>query len=618
MAMLEDSEQAWPRALLLAERQAAGWRPDGEPALGLLGRWRAQPLADPDLWRRALRSRGLDDEQFLRLISPGAVSAPAPPWAAAFAALWQAPVIPPPPGPPRFSTLLAPLIDHSLRRLRAAVARLEPAPDLLGQPDLALGGLAEDLAGRLAALAGPTLVLELNIARLRGQLRGASGDERFADFIAAHADPRRSAALLGQYPVLVRGLIEEAELWLAAAERLLRHLCADWPDLRASLLAGRDPGALEAIDRSLGDRHRGGQSVALLRFASGDRLVYKPRSLAAEQHFQDLLGWANDRGFDPPLRRIALLERGDHGWMEFCAQAPCSSAAELGRFYRRQGGFLALLYLLEGTDIHLENIIAAGEHPLLIDLEGLFQPRRSAPGQAPTDATVLRVGLLPRRADPDAPAGPDLSGLAGAGGQLTAQPVASWAAIRTDTMYLDYARQPIPGGPNLPSLNGAAVNPAEFGAELVAGFRAMYRLLSEQRAALLDAAGPLGRFAGAEVRVLLRPSQSYALLLQRSLHPNLMRDAAERERLFDYLWAGLAEQPALDAVIPAERADLWQGDIPLFSTTPASLVARDSRGAAIAGLWPTASLELVRGRLADLSPADCDRQCQLIRESLAG
>ena len=31
--------------------------------------------------------------------------------------------------------------------------------------------------------------------------------------------------------------------------------------------------------------------------------------------------------------------------------------------------------LLEATDLHYENLIAAGEHPMLLDLEALFHPR---------------------------------------------------------------------------------------------------------------------------------------------------------------------------------------------------------------------------------------------------
>ena len=38
------------------------------------------------------------------------------------------------------------------------------------------------------------------------------------------------------------------------------------------------------------------------------------------------------------------------------------------RFYERQGGYLALLYMLQATDFHHENLIAAGEHPVLLDL----------------------------------------------------------------------------------------------------------------------------------------------------------------------------------------------------------------------------------------------------------
>src|SRR5690606_9751936 len=121
--------------------------------------------------------------------------------------------------------------------------------------------------------------------------------------------------------------------------------------------------------------------------------------------FQRLLTWLNARGAEPVFRTLEVLDRGDHGWVEFVSPAACGSEEEVGRFYRRQGGYLALLHLLEATDFHYENLIAAGEHPVLVDLETLFHPgvegselQRSEErvGLAIQD-TVLRVGLLPHR-----------------------------------------------------------------------------------------------------------------------------------------------------------------------------------------------------------------------------
>src|SRR4029079_14101787 len=173
-----------------------------------------------------------------------------------------------------------------------------------------------------------------------------------------------------------------------------------------------------------GDKRRGGQSVLIASFRSGLGVVYKPRALGVDAHVQELLAWLNARGDHPPFRTLTVLDRGTYGWVEFVAAAACTSRDEVRRFYERQGGYLALLYALEATDFHGENLIAAGEHPVLVDLESLFHPRlnaRDASGPLASGAprvmahSVLRVGLLPQRvwvgADSD---GIELSGLGGA------------------------------------------------------------------------------------------------------------------------------------------------------------------------------------------------------------
>ena len=133
---------------------------------------------------------------------------------------------------------------------------------------------------------------------------------------------------------------------------------------------------LVSLDDSKGDQHRDGRSVLIATFNSGFRIVYKPRPLAVAMHFQELLNWLNDRGAEPPLRTIRILDRGAYGWIEFIAPQGCGSGDEVRRFYARQGEYLALLYALEATDFHYENVIAVGEHPILVDLE-TFSSRAS-------------------------------------------------------------------------------------------------------------------------------------------------------------------------------------------------------------------------------------------------
>src|SRR5262249_13080807 len=162
-------------------------------------------------------------------------------------------------------------------------------------------------------------------------------------------------------------------------------------------------------------------------------------------------------------------------------------------FYRRQGAYLALLYALEATDFHNENLIAAGEHPVLIDLESLFHPRAGgqdlSAAEDPISQTmsysVLRVLLLPGRIFGGGESeGIDISGLGGAGGQLSPKATPDLEASGTDEMHFVRRRQRLPGSQNRPNLNGAEVDPLEYTEVLVAGFGDMYRLLLRHREAL--------------------------------------------------------------------------------------------------------------------------------------
>src|SRR5258708_38772904 len=91
----------------------------------------------------------------------------------------------------------------------------------------------------------------------------------------------------------------------------------------------------------------------------------------------------------------------------------------------------------------------------------------------------------------------------------------------------------------------------------------------QPRQALLTEIVP--RFARDEVRCLLRPTRAYGMLLERSFHPNVLRDALDRACYFDRLWVGVECRPYFPKIIAAERWDLLAGDIPLFTTR------RDSR-----------------------------------------
>jgi len=607
-----------------------------------LARFRLQQWRDLSAFRsggalaRRLADEGLDESSFERLLAEPAEAVGArlpetPKWLTELAEAFSGP---PPAGEPLplppglrddpvagFLELLRPLIERARGRLRAGIAtiRRETGPPF--SPEEAERLATEPLAYRLLPVLARTLVLELNVARVQGLLAGETAKERFAAFVERLRQPETALGILNEYPVLARLAAEELDAWVEVSLELFERLAGDWPVLVATFFDGRDPGALTACDGGAGDRHRGGRAVRILEFASGAKLVYKPRPMAVDAHFQALLAWVESLDADLSFRRLTVLDRGGYGWMEHVAAACCATEGEVALYHRRLGGLLALLYALEATDCHYENLIAAGDQPVVVDLESLFHPRWEIEDSARPDErlagealgeSVLRIGLLPFQVG-EGEGAVDLSGVASVAGQPSPQPVIQWRGVGTDEMRVIRERVTMEGASNRPSLAGREVQAAEFTGEMAAGFSTVYRLLRDHRAELLDR---LERFAGDPVRAVLRATRIYGLLLSESFHPDALRDALDRDLVFDRLWIGIDDQPVVARAIPAEHRDLRAGDIPAFLARPDSLDLWTSRGELIPGFFREPSLATARRRIEGLGEEDLRHQLTLLRLSL--
>ncbi|WP_376793646.1 type 2 lanthipeptide synthetase LanM family protein [Thermogemmatispora sp.] len=516
-----------------------------------------------------------------------------------------------------------PLIRRARHKLASGLHELaQGAPFFSFDEEKVLDLLACNIPGLLLPAVSRAIVLELHVARVQGRLQGATSEERFQYFLERLSEREATLDFLQEYVVLARLVTETLERWVSRSLELLERLARDWPLICATFLPQGEAGSLCEIHQGAGDLHRNGQSVMLLRWDSGFRLVYKPRSLAIDCHFQELLAWLNERGFTPPLRTLKVLDRGPYGWVEFVQARQCCSREEIERFYLRQGAYLALLYALEASDFHAENIIASGEYPMLIDLETLFLPQinpevlqaQGAPGLEAIGHSVLRVGLLPQRLWSNQEGeGIDMSGLGGQPGQLSPRPVPTWKGTGTDEMRLTNERVELPVKENRPRLNDQDINVLDYSQSVIEGFTRAYRLLMAERSELLETYLP--RFADVEVRCVLRPTRIYTQLLVDSLHPNVLRDALDRDRLFDRLWATTERLPYLVPLIPAERRDLWRGDVPVFTTTAASTDLFTSEGERLPAFFCEPGLAVVRRRLAELSEQDLEKQLWIIRAS---
>ncbi|HET8798368.1 MAG TPA: type 2 lanthipeptide synthetase LanM family protein [Thermoanaerobaculia bacterium] len=612
---------------------SAGANIDTDAAAKRLARWKSSGAFPrlPELWREKLDAAGIAEEELRSLLGQTeeqiAAECDAPPWLVVLAEAYGE-TAPPFPWPAsadlqrcRFLPLLEPLVWQFSRRIetetRAILARHPAAPFTESIARV----FAAHLPDQLAALLNRALVVEMHVLKLEERLHGETPEERFESFLEQLRVPEYALEILERYPVLARQAVLRLESWASAAIELLDRLAQD-ADAIARCFEGAAPlGQLRDVYGGLSDLHRGGRSVAILLFDSGFELVYKPKSLALEAAFQQLLGWINDRGFEPSFRLTGVLDRGEYGWMERVWTAPCENEAALRRFLERQGGFLALLYALDGTDFHHENLLACGEHPILIDLETLFQPWlnaknlldvESAPG-APLRNTVLRPNLLPERWYGDREhAGVDLSGLTATDGQLTPRPMLAATDSGLDSMRMERRRMHIPAGESRARVEGRDLAPEELAPWIEEGFRRMYALLMDHREALI---GQLAAFAECEMRILFRTTMSYGTVMLESLHPHALGNALDRDRLFDTLWTAAVRRPYLRRLFAAESRDLHRGDIPLFVSRPGSRDALHWSGERFADFFEESGLDRVTEKVRALSGRDLERQAAVIRDT---
>lgn len=266
--------------------------------------------------------------------------------------------------------------------------------ELLQKEDCAeFGALVPRLAAQLADRLGEALepCFGLRAAALREAARALQVPS--SDRGCAERDVEYWANFLDQLPVLKRLAENLVADWQRNTVELARRFRRDRAAIERRLLPSA-PGRLIDVEINLSDPHRGGRRVAAMHFENG-AVIYKPRNGGGESDWFRLLGWLNQLGFRPEQKVLKLIRRHNYLWVEYASAAPCQSENAAHRYFRRLGGMICLSHLLSAADCHFENVIAAGEYPVLVDAEILCRrSRRSKEGRDLRPEGILDTGWL--------------------------------------------------------------------------------------------------------------------------------------------------------------------------------------------------------------------------------
>jgi type 2 lantibiotic biosynthesis protein LanM len=107
------------------------------------------------------------------------------------------------------------------------------------------------------------------------------------------------------------------------------------------------------------------------------------------------------------------------------------------------------------------------------------------------------------------------------------------------------------------------------------------------------------------------------VLLDGCYHPDVLRDAFDRDLLLNQLWIHLKHNPKLGKIILMEIEDLQKGDIPIFTTYPASHGIWSSSRVHAKNFFDESGMTLVRKLVQGMSENDLQKQLWITRASLA-
>ena len=478
------------------------------------------------------------------------------------------------------------------------------------------------IGSQLLNQASRSIVLEMHISKLKDELYGSTAEERFQSFIREKAV--NSAELMKfyeEYAVLTRILILRSEFFLENINLTVTRYVEDFDSLFNTF--GLEGHELDSIEFGLGDTHQKGKTVGKFVYKNGKTIIYKPKGLSISLKYHELLDWIAERAKFPTLAPYQILDFGTHGWEECVLYSSCLTQQEVKHYYQRFGVLLGLMHSIKGADFHLENIIAGGDTPYIIDHETLFHqsPGLDFPESVEVDLkyeqanSVVGTGLLPIAMFKNAEGkGIDLSALNGKEQDLPFK-VLKLENAMTDDMKFSMQPERFRGANNLPTLNGEGIDAADYLEDILIGFENIFNFFMDHKDELLNSGGPIEAFRNEKIRVVARATQQYFNFLNESSHPDYMRDALYLENLYDRLWF----YPYLDKrIVPHEILDLMAGDIPFFTSLVDSTDLYSSTGEKIDHVFSQSGYEIVVDRIRKYDSEELQTQLGWIKTSLVG
>ncbi|MFG2226069.1 type 2 lanthipeptide synthetase LanM family protein [Streptomyces sp. NPDC048644] len=481
---------------------------------------------------------------------------------------------------------------------------------LFGDTDAITLQLLTRVENRLRITCTRSLVAAVNAASASEQLTGDTGNARYLDFVTTFTAER-----LGEtFPLLRSSVGHLIRNSAAAFDELCARLTADRQAIAEAFRIAPDD-AVTSIGQADGDAHAHGRSVSILTFASGARLVYKPRDISCEAAYEEIVAHVNrEAGTSLPAARA--LDRGGYGYVEYIQAEDVSDISP--QFMKWCGELAAVFHLLDARDMHFENIVATRRGPVPVDLETLLHPARVHVGPRPEAdgnaydviaRSLYGIGILPLvMAGKEEGSGHVDLGFLGGENKGTS-PFKGLVFENPFTDKIKVVLRAEESGQRSTVVQTAGEADIHHLAEQMAdGFAATARALTRG----LDAwAAHLTRLAGGmRVRYVHNPTALYAQSLRMAASAAAMAAPATSLGLLKRI--AITSKTSHRGIIVAELKQMAERDVPYFAADATDTVLYDADGDDTGARLPETPLARALAKAAELDETVIEQQLTLL------
>ncbi|MFE3574536.1 type 2 lanthipeptide synthetase LanM [Lysinibacillus sp. NPDC059133] len=396
---------------------------------------------------------------------------------------------------------------------------------------------------------------------------------------------------------------------------IINHYMEDYNQIKNMFNIKNDK--ITSILLNEGDTHNNGKSVARINL-NEEIIIYKPKDLGPDIFYYKMIELYNEKS-KRNLYIPKCLNKKNYGWQEFVNNTKSTSIEDVTNYYNELGIHSCFLYLLQASDIHFENIISMNRHPVLIDLETIFQSELNL-SNASEDVTnysfitntILGTLLFDIATSPLEDMVLFIGGTTNPNRQTYNKELL--VDINSDKMRLINSIHRNTDVSNVPLLNNDYQEIYNFIEDYSDGFVDCYTFILNNKDFLETFIMDTENFS---IRYVLRPTYIYAKFIDALKDPNRLmgKNQNDLHEILDKASASLIQK---DTILELEFSDIQEYDVPLFNSDLDSKALFHSKsGVKIDRFLLKEPRNKVLDKLHTFSEKDCNYQLELINMAIS-